>query len=118
LRSKEGILFKQLNVQGGGELMKKAAFLSAMLVFVFGATTGIVIGLNDNAQAIDQCAWQCLFRTECSLDTGPECTHPNIPYLVYRHSTCAGGPLNCPFIRDQVIGCWNGVEPCRPVIIW
>jgi hypothetical protein len=96
--------------------MKKPIMLSAVLLFVFGMTFGIVLTLNEDAMAIDECSWECQFRLYCSSTTGPNCGG-YAPYYVFRKSTCTGGPLNCPFVNEW-IGCWSGVEPCRPLIWW
>jgi hypothetical protein len=92
--------------------MKKATIFSAVFLFVFGLTAGMVVGLNENAAAIEQCAGPCLVTTYCSLHTGALCPDPSKPYYVYLKALCAGGPGNCPFIYEQC-DCWNGVEPCR-----
>jgi len=66
--------------------MRKATIFSAMFLFVFGITAGLVVGLNENAAAIDQCQGPCLITTYCSLHTGSLCTNPAKPSLAYRRS--------------------------------
>jgi hypothetical protein len=92
--------------------MKKATIFSAMFLFVFGITAGMVVGLNEGAEAIDQCWGPCMVTNICSLHTGPLCPNPYAPYYVYVKSLCTGGPKNCPWVYEQC-DCWNGVEPCR-----
>ena len=94
--------------------MKRAAFLSTALLVVFGMSLGIVVSLNEDAQAVYECVWQCTFKTKCTTQTGPECPGtcpPSAIYYIRKTSTCTGGPLNCPYV-NEVIGCWNGEEPC------
>jgi hypothetical protein len=82
-----------------------------LFLFTMGMTAGIVVTLNDDAHAIWKCGWECTFQTICSLDTGTYCDDCPGDYIVYKKSTCAGGPLNCPNINEP-IACWNGNPPC------
>lgn len=94
--------------------MKKPILLSAVFLFIFGVTFGIVVTLNDTAEAAYQCAFLCTFTQYCSTVTGPDCpchgTGTAI-YYVYHRSTCTGGPLNCPYVNEWT-GCWTGNQPC------
>ncbi|MDD4051446.1 MAG: hypothetical protein PHR28_06065 [candidate division Zixibacteria bacterium] len=90
--------------------MKKTALFSTLFLAVFGLTMGITLMTYQPAEAIVQCAYQCLYDDYCSYDTYPACGETG--YVVYRTSKCAGGPLNCPFLRNEPIGCWDGVPPC------
>ncbi|MDD4051447.1 MAG: hypothetical protein PHR28_06070 [candidate division Zixibacteria bacterium] len=91
--------------------MKKTALFSTLFLAVFGLTLGITFMTYEPAAAIDECEYQCLYNDYCSYDTYSECYAPR-PYVVYRTSTCAGGPLDCPFLRSEPVGCWNGTPPC------
>jgi hypothetical protein len=91
--------------------VKKTALFSTLFLAVFGLTMGITLMTYQPAAAIVQCSDQCLFRTTCSLDTGPLCAG-DLPYYAYRSSTCTGGPHNCPWIINEPIGCWSGTPPC------
>jgi hypothetical protein len=92
--------------------MKKAAILASTFLVVFGLTLGIVLSLNENANASVECTWHCTFKVTWTNQTGPLCPG-NCPagmtnYIV-RRSTCTGGPFNCPFV-NEVIGCWDPNE--------
>jgi len=92
--------------------MKKAIILASTFLVVFGLTLGIVLSLNEDANALYQCAWECAFKTTWTTYTGPECpgTCPSsMIYKITRRSTCVSGPLNCPYV-NEVIGCWDGVD--------
>jgi len=93
--------------------MKKSVVFSAVFLAVFGLAIGMTVALTENANAIDQCQWQCQFKTVWSLETGPECPGEcgdGMIYAIYKKSTCTGGPLNCQYVY-YVFGCWDGVEP-------
>lgn len=93
--------------------MKRATIIASTFLVVFGLTAGIVLSLNEDANAVYLCSWQCTFVTSWTTSTGPECpgTCPSsMIYKITRRSTCVGGPLNCPFVKE-VIGCWDGEEP-------
>jgi hypothetical protein len=93
--------------------MKKSVVFSAAFLLVLGLGIGITVAMTEDAHAIWECQWQCLFTTTWSHTTVPECPG-NCPdgmiYAIYKKSTCAGGPLNCPNL-NYVFGCWDGVEP-------
>jgi hypothetical protein len=99
--------------------MKKATIISATFLVVFGLTLGAVLSLNQDANAVSLCSWRCTFKTTWTTLTGPECPgicQPDMIYKITRRSTCAGGPLNCPFV-NEVIGCWNGTDPIGCLIL-
>jgi hypothetical protein len=104
--------------QGGGEKMKKSAVLSVLFLFTFGATLGMVLSLNEAAQAGPVCDFLCLWKLDKSDDTGPLCPQgcpQDYIYYIWKIDTCRGGPLNCPDMKI-FMGCWNGVDPigCMP----
>ncbi len=94
--------------------MKKLTILSSLFVVAFGLALGMTVMFHTPAKAIWVCDYQCLFRTECTTQTGPLCGG-STPYYVYKKSTCAGGPLHCPNVYEW-IGCWNGTLPCIPLL--
>lgn len=93
--------------------MKRATILASTFLVVFGLTLGIVLSLNENANAMWECTGQCTFKITWTTATGPECPGicpEGMIYKITRRSTCLAGPFNCPFVND-VIGCWDGSEP-------
>ncbi len=76
--------------------MKKFTALSFVFLFAFGLTVGITMTTYEEAQALNKCNYGCEGYTECSDDTGLQCTHPLRPYYEYFVPTCSGGPLGCP----------------------
>ena len=97
----------------GGEKMKKSVLLPVLFLFTFAATFGFVLSFNEEALAGPQCDFACLWELDMSDDTGPECPgncRPGEIYIIWKKSTCSGGPLNCPNFKVAT-GCWDGVGP-------
>ena len=100
--------------------MKKFLVFSSMFLIVFGLTVGLTIGLGERAQALYECADQCLGTLVCSTDTGPLCpsAHNCGIYYVYLVPTCSGGPRHCPGPGTYT---WSGCTdapgtPCEPCL--
>ncbi len=85
--------------------MRKSLIFTSVFALTFTLALGITVMMtNNDALAIWQCSWECTFNTYVSNDFGDGVICDLDQYYVYKKSTCAGGPLNCPN-EKWIVGC-------------
>ena len=89
--------------------MKKTVVFSSLFLLIFGLAMGITVVMPEDAMAYEQCTFACLTYTDCSWEQGPLC--PANAYYEYESAECGGGPLNCPYFRDEFVGCCKHLFP-------